>query len=88
MHDRGLVAPGQRADLVIVDSLEGCHAEIVLSAGRVVSEELFATRKMVAEVGRNSVKAQRSVQRISGRNLTAARPVPSVSFPARSSRKV
>jgi len=59
MHDRGLVAPGQRADLVIVDSLEGCHAEIVLSAGRVVSEELFATRKMVAEVGRNSVKAQK-----------------------------
>ena len=59
MHDRGLVAPGQRADLVIVDSLEGCHAEIVLSAGRVVSEELFATRKTVAEVGRNSVKAQK-----------------------------
>jgi len=59
MHDRGLVAPGQRADLVIVDSLEGCHAEIVFSAGRVVSEELFATRKTVAEVGRNSVKAQK-----------------------------
>ncbi|MDR6432351.1 adenine deaminase [Brucella pseudogrignonensis] len=59
MHDRGLVAPGQRADLVIIDSLEGCHPEIVLSAGRVVSEELFATRKTVVEVGRNSVKAQR-----------------------------
>lgn len=59
MQDRGLVAPGQRADLVIVDSLEGCHADIVLSAGRVVSEELFATRKTVAEVGRNSVKAQK-----------------------------
>ncbi|WP_413571603.1 adenine deaminase [Brucella sp. H1_1004] len=59
MHDRGLVAPGQRADLVIIDSLESCHAEIVLSAGRVVSKELFATRKTVAEVGRNSVKAQK-----------------------------
>ena len=59
MHDRGLVAPGKRADLVIIDSLEGCHAEIVLSAGRVVSEALFATRKTVAEVGRNSVKAQK-----------------------------
>ncbi|PQA74457.1 adenine deaminase [Brucella oryzae] len=55
--DRGLVAPGQRADLVVVDSLEGCHAEIVLSAGRVVSEDLFATRNTVAPVGRNSVKA-------------------------------
>ncbi|MBC2885510.1 adenine deaminase [Ochrobactrum sp. CM-21-5] len=57
LFDRGLVAPGQRADLVVVDSLEDCHAEIVLSAGRVVSEELFATRKPVAPVGRNSVKA-------------------------------
>lgn len=57
LFDRGLVAPGQRADLVIVDSLEGCHAEIVLSAGRVVSEELFSRRNPVAEVGRNSVKA-------------------------------
>lgn len=55
--DRGLVAPGQRADLVVVDSLEGCYAEIVLSAGRVVSEDLFATRNTVAPVGRNSVKA-------------------------------
>lgn len=57
LFDRGLVAPGQRADLVIIDSLEACHAEIVLSEGRVVSEELFATRNSVAEVGRNSVKA-------------------------------
>ncbi|MCK4205623.1 adenine deaminase [Brucella pituitosa] len=57
MFDRGLVAPGKRADLVIVDSLEGCHAEIVLSAGRVVSEELFSRRNPIAEVGRNSVKA-------------------------------
>jgi len=59
LFDRGLVAPGQRADLVVVDSLEGCHAEIVLSAGRVVSEDLFAQRKTISEVGRNSVKAQR-----------------------------
>ena len=57
LFDRGLVAPGQRADLVVVDSLEGCHAEIVLSAGRVVSEDLFVARKAVAPVGRNSVKA-------------------------------
>lgn len=57
LHDRGLVAPGQRADLAIIDSLEGCHAEIVLSAGRVVSEALFSSRNKVAEVGRNSVNA-------------------------------
>ncbi|MBB5703843.1 adenine deaminase [Ochrobactrum daejeonense] len=59
LFDRGLVAPGQRADLVVVDSLEDCHAEIVLSGGRVVSDQLFSTRKTVAPVGRNSVKAPR-----------------------------
>ena len=57
LHDRGLIAPGQRADLVVIDSLEGCHAETVLAAGRVVSDALFATRKSVPPVGRNSVKA-------------------------------
>ncbi|PWL18656.1 adenine deaminase [Falsochrobactrum shanghaiense] len=57
LFDRGLVAPGQRADLVVIDSLEGCHAQIVISAGRVVSEELFASRKQIAPVGRNSMKA-------------------------------
>ncbi|MFD1198869.1 adenine deaminase [Brucella gallinifaecis] len=57
LFDRGLVAPGQRADLVVIDSLEACNAEIVFSAGRLVCEELFAKRNPVAEVGRNSVKA-------------------------------
>lgn len=59
LFDRGLIAPGQRADLVVIDSLEGCHAEMVISAGRVVSEDLFSSRKTVDPVGRNSVKAPR-----------------------------
>lgn len=59
LFDRGLIAPGQRADLVVIDSLEGCHAETVISAGRVVSEDLFSSRKTVDLVGRNSVKAPR-----------------------------
>ncbi len=56
--DRGLVAPGWRADLVVLDSLEGCHAEMVLSAGREVTDGLFATREPVAPVGLASVKAR------------------------------
>ncbi|HET7413948.1 MAG TPA: amidohydrolase family protein, partial [Pararhizobium sp.] len=44
LMDRGLVAPGWRADLVVLDSLDGCHAEMVFSAGRKVTEELFETR--------------------------------------------
>ncbi|NLS04418.1 adenine deaminase [Rhizobium sp. P32RR-XVIII] len=58
LMDRGLVAPGWRADLAVIDSLERCKAEIVFSAGRRVSDELFATRKPVAPVGLDSVKAR------------------------------
>jgi adenine deaminase len=59
LRDRGLVAPGQRADLVVIPSLEDCRARMVLSAGRVVDEKLFAARGEIAPVGRNSVRAPR-----------------------------
>ncbi len=58
LRDRGLVAPGWRADLVIVDDLESCAVRRVLTAGRVVDDALFAGRRTVAPVGRRSVKAR------------------------------
>ena len=57
--DRGLVAPGWRADLVVVDDLESCAVSRVLTGGRIVGEDLFATRGSIAPVGRGSVKARR-----------------------------
>jgi adenine deaminase len=57
LKDRGIIAPGKRADIVALDSLEGCHAQLVLAGGQVLSEAAFAARDEVAPVGRGSVKA-------------------------------
>ncbi len=57
LKDRGQIAPGRRADIVAVDSLEGCHARLVLCAGRVADAAAFAARGDLPPVGRRSVKA-------------------------------
>jgi len=57
LRDRGQIAPGKRADIVALDSLEGCHAKLVLCAGVQVGDAAFAARRTVAPVGRGSVKA-------------------------------
>lgn len=58
LSDRGLIAPGRRADIVLVDDLDACAVRQVISAGRLVTPELFATRRPVAPVGLDSVKAR------------------------------
>jgi adenine deaminase len=73
LMDRGLVAPGWRADLVVVDDLEACAVSKVFTAGRLVGEALFATRGTLAPVGRNSVKARR----VSARDFAARGAGPS-----------
>ncbi|MEZ5777441.1 MAG: adenine deaminase [Paracoccaceae bacterium] len=57
LKDRGQIAPGLRADIVAVDSLEGCHAQFVLCGGRIADDAAFAARRTIPPVGRNSVKA-------------------------------
>ncbi|MBV6638188.1 MAG: adenine deaminase, partial [Mameliella sp.] len=59
LKDRGMIAPGKRADIVAVGSLEACDAQMVLAGGVVLSEAAFSTRETVAPVGRASVKAPR-----------------------------
>ena len=58
LRDRGLVAPGWRADLAVIDDLEHCAVSMVLAAGRVVDDALFSSRGPLPAVGRESVKAR------------------------------
>lgn len=57
LKDRGLIAPGKRADIVVLDSLEACNAQLVLCGGVEVTEQAFAARDLMEAVGRHSVKA-------------------------------
>lgn len=57
LTDRGLIAPGRRADIVLVDDLARCSVRQVISAGRPVTPDLFATRGFVEPVGLASMKA-------------------------------
>ncbi|MCF1707422.1 adenine deaminase [Tabrizicola sp. J26] len=57
LKDRGLIAPGKRADIAVIDSLEGCHAALVLAGGVIADEVAFAKRRIVPPVARASVKS-------------------------------
>jgi adenine deaminase len=58
LNDRGLVAPGWRADVVLLDNLTECGVSSVLCAGRLVRPELFEARPPVPPVGLASMKAR------------------------------
>lgn len=56
LKDRGVIAPGKRADIVLLKDFEGCGIEQVISGGVLVDDAAFAGRGSVAPVGLNSVK--------------------------------
>ncbi|WP_136656970.1 adenine deaminase [Nitratireductor sp. XY-223] len=58
LRDRGLVGPGWRADMVILDDLENCAVSDVICGGVVVTDAEFEKRQTVPPIGRNSVKAE------------------------------
>jgi adenine deaminase len=59
LRDRGLIAPGKRADIVLLDDLASCAVSMVISAGRPVDAELFARRAVTPPPGLTSVKVER-----------------------------
>jgi adenine deaminase len=59
LRDRGLLAPGYRADVVLLDDLDRCTVSSVVAGGHLVDEALFAARETVSPVGLTSVRAIR-----------------------------
>ncbi|MDR0809783.1 MAG: adenine deaminase [Gemmobacter sp.] len=57
LKDRGLIAPGKRADIVVLPDLESCRPEMVFTGGIRADDRAFAARKELAPVARRSVKA-------------------------------
>ena len=57
LKDRGLVAPGLRADIVILDDLNECKVHGTVCGGTLADERSFTKRKPLTDIGRGSVKA-------------------------------
>ncbi|MCA0247943.1 MAG: adenine deaminase [Proteobacteria bacterium] len=56
LFDRGLLAPGQRADIVLLEDLVTCKVHSVICRGAPVTPDRFRTRPDVPPVGLDSVK--------------------------------
>ena len=59
LKDRGQIAPGKKADIVVLPDLAECRAAQVFCHGKEVTKAAFAQRQTIPAAGRNSVKAPR-----------------------------
>ncbi len=57
LKDRGLIAPGKRADIAVIGALDTCDVQMVFVGGVQVTDAAFAARSEIPPVARNSVKA-------------------------------
>ncbi len=56
LKDRGLIAPGKLADLVLVEDLEAVAVNGVIRKGQVFDDSLFAQHQPRTGIGRQSIK--------------------------------
>lgn len=76
LDDRGIVAPGWLADIVLLDDLEQCTVSEVIKSGQLVDDAAFESRPSLAPIGLSSMKAQKTspdqfkVPASEGKNLT------------------
>ena len=56
LFDRGQIAPGRRADIVLLDDLEDCAVAQVICGGMPIDDAAFAGRAEVPPVGHGSVR--------------------------------
>jgi adenine deaminase len=58
LRDRGIIAPGRKADIVLLSDYRSCTIHSVIKNGEVVTDDTFARRPITEPVGYNSVKLQ------------------------------
>ena len=58
LTDRGIIAPGKRADIVLLDDLEACAVSDVVAGGVLIGPDAYAGKAPVAPVGLDSMKAR------------------------------
>jgi adenine deaminase len=58
LRDRGIIAPGKRADIVLLDDLEACAVSDVIAGGVLVGPDAYAGKVPVPLVGLDSMKAR------------------------------
>ncbi len=56
LRDRGVIAPGMLADIVLLGDLEACGVNQVIRAGQPHDESLYAGHRPARGVGRRSIK--------------------------------
>ncbi|WP_298819335.1 adenine deaminase [uncultured Roseibium sp.] len=56
LKDRGVIAPGKRADIALLSNFEDCRVAQVISSGTTVGNDSFEKRTIVPPVGLDSVR--------------------------------